>query len=336
MVVSLLLIFVLLRVFTTATTSWQRGEAQVDAYREARGALQLMARDLSTTIHPVTTNLDGTTSSANPLLPTLVLNRHTAPEPPPPGGAATLNEEIYCLTNIINSATPVTASSSNPSPVQTMASETCAVGYFCQWLPDIAAPGAAATRAPHAFALMRQFLNSDGVSARLQQSAGTTTPVAFLTLYARTSLVPGAAANTTPPAASSTQLAAYIWDLKFRIDTTQTATEDGEAAPTSGGSPTSTDKLPPYDHSTPPRVYDGQTAPYPSVLPSYVEIRFKALSTGAGRRLEGSSLQADNWKIPASGDNSEQAQIYNRVILPNARQFVLRVPLINSNPLPNP
>ena len=336
MTVSLLLIVVLLRVFSAATTSWQRGEAQVDAFREARGALQLMARDLSTTLSPVVTKLDGTTTAANPLLPTLVLARNTGGTPPADGGAGPLNEEVYCLTNIINSSTPATPTTDRPNPVQTMASETCAVGYYCQWMPAIAAAGAASDRAPQAFALMRQFLNSDGVSARLQASAGNTTPLRFADLFSRASLLPGATAPTNPPVASSTQLAAYIWDLKFRIGTTLTAA-DGESADT-----------PPYDHLAsatggsalpPPRVYDGVSQPYPSTLPAYVEIRFKALSTGAGRRLEGNrNVQAADWNTtdPANPTVPRLTDAYKKYILPEARQFVLRVPLINSNPLPYP
>lgn len=330
MTVSLILIFVLLRVFTEATTSWQKGEAQADAFREARGALQLMARDLSTTITPVTVGVSGTTNAANPLLPTLVLGHNTAANPAP--GGEDLNEEAYCLTNIINSATPV----ASPSPstgmpaVQTMASETCAVGYFCQWMPAIATQ-AAQKHAPTAFALMRQFLNSDGVSARLQSNSGTTPLLAFsdptgLGLYARNSLLPGTSAAATPPAADSTQLAAYIWDLKFRIPTTlATTTNNG------------TTLIPPYDRvdASSARTYDGHTTPYPNVLPPYVEIRFKALSTGAGRRLEGNTqITPADWQTPTQG--SAPSNNYRQYILPEARQFVLRVPLINSNPLPNP
>ena len=337
MTVSLLLVVVLLKVFSAATASWQKGEAQADAFREARGALQLMARDLSTTIQPLVVKLDGTTTSAQPLLPTLVLTRNRSADPPPTSGTEALNEEVYCLTNIINSATPVPAPTKDTPAVQTMASETCAVGYFCQWMPDIATADAV-NRAPSAFALMRQFLNSDGVSARLQASNGASTPLlAFPDLFARASLRPGATAPLSPPTASSTQLAAYIWDLKFRIDTTLTASGDGEA----GLAGASVDNRPPLDHNLPPqtRIYDGQTQPYPNVLPAYVEIRFKALSTGAARRLEGNkNVKVSDWitAVPGSPGVQNPTAAYRQYILPDMRQFVLRVPLINSNPLPKP
>ncbi len=352
MVVSLLVVFVLLRVFTTATTSWQRGEAQVDAYREARGALLFMARDLSTVVHPVVTKVDGgstypqppstyppppLSTYPQPLLPTLALAHYAsylAAEPPHGSDEDLVNEEVYCLTNIVNSTTPATPGAApspgaNPTPAP-MPSETCAVGYFCQWMPALANPNDpnAQKRAPHAFSLMRQFLNSDGVFQRMKALPSNGAPLTFGQLFTRNSLMPGAAPTTNPSAATSTPLAAYIWDLKFRLDTNLADKTDGTPthAPTDHGDPNGNAA----DPTKKQRVYDGATLPYPGVLPPYVEIRFKALSTGAGRRLEGNTnIQPSDWRETSSAT-------YRTLILPNARQFVLRVPLLNSNPLPNP
>ena len=322
MTVSLLLIVVLLRVFTAATTSWQRGEAQADAYREARGALQIMARDLSTTVQPLVTGLDG--APLAPTLPTLVLSRYT--DGNSKAGGRPFNEEVYCLSNIINNPAPPGLTNKD----QGMNSELCSVGFFCQWMPDIASD-AAKPRTPRAFALMRQFLDSRGVSKRLQSNQGANTPLRFDQLYARESLVPGSSVPQELRPATSTQLAAYIWDLKFRIDTTLIATEDGEAAASDQGD--SSKSATPYDHTLPkPRIYDGRNIPYPSVLPTYVEIRFKALSTGAGRRLEGNNGVSEvDWQ-PLKAEE-KPTSTYKQIILPNARQFVLRVPLLSSNPL---
>lgn len=352
MSVSLLLIVALLQLFSATTTSWQRGEAQIDAFREARGALQSMARDISTTLQPSSVQADGTSNTAQPLLPTLVLNRYPDAAPPRDASAESINEEAYVLTSTMNLPTPTPSSSPGTLPTPPPSTggiqrqtDLCAVGYFCQWMPDIAPTTAAQARAPRAFALMRQYLNGDGTSARIQAgsllhggggtSATSQTPFSFLDLYERASLVPGASTGaTTPPVGTATQLAAYIWDLKFRIDTNTAVTTDGEspappsAAPGTPGLPT--------DHSTPkPRLYDGSTLPYPSTLPAYVEIRFKALSNNAGRRLEGNtSVSPKDWIAPASG--TQPSAFYSQIVVPSTQQFVLRVPLLNANPAPTP
>lgn len=334
MTVSLLLLVVLMQVFSAATNTWQRSEAQIDAYREARGALQLMARDLSTTLQPTFVQADGTSNAANPLLPTLVLNRYPAAIPSRDASAEKINEEVYVLTSTVDQLQPGAASTPTPAPGATAAvrrsTDLCAVGYFCQWMPDIAASGAAQTRAPHAFALMRQYLNGAGTSTRIQAAvqshggaASLQTPLAFLDLFERASLVPGTATNSSS-LGQATQLAAYVWDLKIRVDTNTVVTTDGESPPSA------------VDHGTPsPRAYDGSTSPYPASLPAYVEIRFKALSNTAGRRLEGNAaVSPSDWVAPAPG--SPPSPFYAKFIAPSTQQFAVRVPLINSNPAPTP
>ena len=298
MTVTLLLVVALMQIFNAAANTWQHGEAQVDAYREARGAMQLMARDLSATLQASYNQTANTVPAAfAPALPTLALQRYADPAPDASGP---VNEEIYCLTNIPNSG----------------ASSLCAVGYFCQWMPDIRPPIA---NCPQAYALMRQALNSNDTFAKIQTaSLIPKNPLTFDDFFT----------GATSPA--PTQLAAYIWDLRFRIDTDL---NDSASAFPDGNAPDA-----PRDHSPTPRFYRGDgsvSQPYPPRLPAYVEIRFKALSALAGRRLvDTNSVKKATWNDTRAGFTATPP--YSTIIQPNAQQFVLRVPLINAMPLPSP
>ena len=323
----------MLQLFSAATTTWQRGEAQIDAFREARGALQLMARDLGTTIQLSLVQANGTITTANPLLPTLVLNRY--PSPSTLGGDGTssadsMNEEVYALTQTIDQPTPSPVPPPSPAPQRPPG--LCAVGYFCQWMPDLTATPEARRRAPSAFALMRQYLNGDGTSARIQAAVrnnGPQTRLSFLQLFERTSLVPGSVPGTNPPTANATLLASYVWDLKFRIDTNTAVSGDGES-PVSATDHSDFPTPTPPGTPAPARLYDGVSPPYPGSLPAYLEIRFKAMSNNASRRLGGVIADRADWITPLPGKTG--TPFYTKYVLSNAQQFVLRVPLINSNP----
>ena len=306
MVVTLLLVVVLAQVFNGTATTWRHSEAQVDAFREARGALQLMAHDLSATLEASYAQAGGgadpsTAVTVGPLVPTLVLQHNTQEVTSYPNGPN--NEEVYCLTNILNSGT------SSPG--------LCAVGYFCAWMPDKDQSG----HAPQAYALMRQSLDSSGTFQRLKSSGGSSTPMDFASLFSQ--------AGTPKP--SVTQLAAYVWDLRFRIDTdlNETATPDGNATASPG----------PIDHSSPyppGRIYKGTGGSYPPRLPPYIEIRFRALSDNAARQLENSNGTVSQSIWADTGAGFTPAGLYKQAILPNCQQFVLRVPFTNATPLPTP
>ncbi len=298
MAITLLLVLALLQIFSGTQSSWRHSEEQVDAYREARGALQFMARDLGATLQQdyAQAGSNGTTT-VTPLLPTLLL-QHATDIPPESNGP--LNEEIYCLTNIPN----------------TGASSLCAVGYYCEWMPDFMQGG----HVPHAYALMRRSLDSNALYQRIQaaNTGSTSSPLTFANLFTY--------AGT--PKANVTQLAAYIWDLRFRIDTDL---NDGPSGMPDGNAPTA-----PQDHSTnPPLYYNDTSKPsYPPRLPSYVEIRFRALSDLAGRRLEGNvGVTPATWN---DAPGTSLTPPYVQIIQPNYQQFVLRVPLTNATPLPTP
>ena len=301
MTVTLILVAALMRVFTATASTWQHGEAQVDAYREARGALQLMARDLSATLQASsvptptpTPSTSGTTSTTGPLLPTLLLQRAQASADSTGPG----NEEVYCLTNIPNSGS----------------SSLCAVGYYCKWMPDL--DGRSNT--PHAYALMRQSSDSNDTFQRLK-AATQGSPLRFADLFSQT---------TGTPVPKVQPLASYIWDLRFRIDTDLNEDDfpDGDY-----------DKVP-KDHVSSWYQDTAASKPgYPTNLPPYVEIRFKALSAAATRRLEGNSnVNQQTWYDTGAGGliNASNSAVYQTLIRPNLQQFILRVPFIGAAPLP--
>ena len=317
MAVALIIVTVLLQLFSASADSWQRGETQLDAYREARGAMQLMARDLATVIRPPTKDPLGVQQKAQALAPSLVLNHYpTAADDSSVHDEDKINEELYCLTAIPNQPVKNAAQAGGTAPA---ASALCAVGYFCQWDDKRGA-----------YVLYRQFLDSDKTYKCFQSAVkanGSDAPLKFLNLYTRSGVKadpnsPDAGATET---ASKTDLASYIWDLQFRIDTSLAAPSRSASA------------QPPkyvYDQSM---SYQGDP-PYPPLLPAFVEIRFKALSAGAVEKLKAAG-GADRlaWSNP-QGD-AARGRVYRTLILPGTQQFVSRVPLFNGvalRPTPTP
>lgn len=293
MAVGTLLIVFLFQMFNASARAWRQGEDQAETYREARAALQLMARDLSQTITPMTGSVytpPTPAPAATPAIvaPVLVLERYPNPDPPRQAGDE-INEEVYCLTTIPNDG----------------ASALCAVGYFCMWKPDFTT----GTRVPQAYSLMRQSLGSgapaSGDTAAILglydrfKNAGTSTPLSFAQVFERTR--PPQASTGTPPKAVATELASYVWDLQIRTPIT---------APMSSADAESNNK------------YKAQP-PYPNVLPPYLEIRFKALSDSAARQLEGNTAVGRATWNDANADSA----IYKNIILPGTRQFSARVPI---------
>ena len=305
MSVGLLLLIFLVQIFNATVKAWKN-----DTYREARAAMQMMARDLSQTIAPLPVNpfASPTPTPSVPqtsvpgTAPVLVLDRYPAPEPPRDDDDK-INEEAYWLTTISN----------------TGASELCAVGYFCVWMPDLAPAGD--KHAPHAFALMRQFLGSGRPADPSKGTAGGAIPglfdriksasgkqvLSFLDLYERTAppLLPRPA--TSPPTSAATELCSYVWDLQFRVTSNLQRPVGNVVSP----------------YTTKP--------PYSSSLPPFVEIRFKALSAAAARQLEGNTtITKKTWVAPSSSNSqslSANEQIYQRIIQPSTQQFVVRVPI---------
>jgi type II secretory pathway pseudopilin PulG len=153
--------------------------ARVDAFRDARAALQMIERDLR--------NLVRTQWNPDPF---------TGPTPAPclPSGVATtgvtLPAAYFVLKDIY--ADPATAGNHNQQLYALVAAKTtgssgdvCAVGYYCRWDGQ-------------AYSLRRFFRDSTTTFAAMQ-SAGS---------YAGDSVL-------YTPSASDDVLAAYVWNLKL-------------------------------------------------------------------------------------------------------------------------
>jgi prepilin-type N-terminal cleavage/methylation domain-containing protein len=278
--VTSVLVVLMLGVFNDSSIVWQRNDEKLDTFREARAALQVMSRDLAS-VAPIP-KTDATRDALGNLpadvladFPVLALQPHPDGDPDD-----RVNEEIYALTSTPNLGT----------------GNLCAVGYFCVW-----------DSKKTAFALRRQFTNSDATFAYLARALTVpiTTPqvnapaltgkAAFNALFARIT------DPDDPQVArqSIEDLATYIWD--FRV-LTPDQIDDQEATAT-----------PPPPRPWPQGVYCRE-------LPDWVEIRFKALGGNAVRKIEGRQITRETWLDPTS-------QEYRRFILPGEQQFITRVRL---------
>src|SRR6266487_2413050 len=157
---------------------------RVDAFRDARAALQMMERDLR--------NLVRTQWNPDPF---------TNPTPAPCAASTisttrvTLPAAYFVLKDI--SGDPSTASNRNQQLYALVAAKTtassgdvCAVGYYCQWDNQL-----------HAYSLRRFFRDSTDTFTVLQNAVGG---------YASDSVL-------YAPAASDAVLAAYIWNFKITM-----------------------------------------------------------------------------------------------------------------------
>jgi type II secretory pathway pseudopilin PulG len=155
--------------------------ARVDAFRDARAALQMIERDLRNLVRTQWSPDPFTGASFGPCSPAAI---STTP--------VTLPAAYFVLKDIY--ADPATASNHNQQLYALIASKTspssgdvCAVGYYCQWDSQL-----------HAYSLRRFFRDSAATFA-VMQTAGS---------YA------GDAVLYTP-GASDAVLAAYVWNLKL-------------------------------------------------------------------------------------------------------------------------
>ncbi len=303
MVVGTILVVFLFQLFNASMRAWRQGEDQTETYREARAAMQMIVRDLSQTIQPMTgsvyvvpTPTPGTTPAV--IAPALVIDHFSGATPT---NGDEINEEVYCQTTIPNNG----------------ASNLCAVGYFCAWKPDLYDAGSIQQdHAPHAYSLMRQYLGSGsggttttkGLYDRFQKYSGTS-PLTFTQIFDRA--VPPQTPATDPPQATVTELAAFIWDLQIRTPATLQSTTD-----------ISTDANNKYKQTS-----------NQSVLPPYVEVRFKALSESAARQLEGNTgVLRTTW----NDSKATTDPIYQHIILPGTRQFSARVPVYSGSTTATP
>jgi len=187
--VTLVLVILMLRIFTEGSTAWQRNDEKLDTFREARAALQTMARDFSALsplprAEPTTTPAPGPgqPSQPNPLsdFPLLYIDHYPETE-----DVDKVNQEIYGLIPTRNKGR----------------SSLCAVGYYCVW--DVN---------KHAFILRRQCTESNTTFNALKAVLSTIRPMnttqAVETLFAR---------GLDPDVQSIDDLATYIWDFQVKI-----------------------------------------------------------------------------------------------------------------------
>lgn len=196
--VTLVLVSVMLQVLNQSSAIWTRSNESLDTFREARAAIQLMAREIGQVrAMPVPVTIPPTVGRTFPLL---ALEAH-----PESSGSSTANEEIYALTSAF---TPdrVAATNSTTDKKETSHGRAglTAVGYYCRWNEE-----------RKAFSLARQFTRSDETYKNLQAVLSSTSPLtgsaAFLRLYSRppTPAVAGALDSSVD------DIATYMWDLHF-------------------------------------------------------------------------------------------------------------------------
>jgi len=172
--VTTLIVAAMMRLFMDETTLWQRYDQKLDTFREARAAMQMMARDFGG-LRPESSALSTDPNQKFPML-ALVANPEGKPEDQ-------VNQEIYGLPSVRNKG----------------ANDLCAIGYYCTW-----------SDAKNAFVLQRQFTDSSTTFGLLTNALDVNHPTygaeAFGIIFTRDTKK-----NT---GLTIDDLASYIWDLK--------------------------------------------------------------------------------------------------------------------------
>lgn len=288
--VTSILTILMLRMFSDSSTIWKKHDEKLDTFREARAALQLMARELGTlSAMPEVSSAQSVTPptsvGGNDQYPVLALKERVkreaaSPDAPVPKDLSDFYyKKAYALVSVPN----------------TGKSDLCAIGYYLEWdtTPN------AQDEPRNAFVLKRQGANSDKTFALMKNTLQARDPFfgtkAFSILYDPAQLPP----DGVQPVAT------YIWDLQFSLP---------ERAPNgllTNGVPQTIPTVPPGTASD---VYFGRE------LPSWIEIRFRALGSAAAGKLYGQGLTESTWK-------DTDSSTYQRLILPSEQQFVSRVKL---------
>lgn len=150
-------------------------------------------------------------------------------------------------------------------------SDLCMSGYRCEWDP-----------ASKTYLLKRRFKNSDVLFKNFVAAAGKGPP-AFGDLYSRTT-------------ATEEELAACLWNLRFRPCVNQTAAD------------------------YPRRSYND-----PADAPRWIEIGFNALGSAAADKIKALPITRSTWS------NNAADPLYRSAIQPGVQQFVVRVKLAVGN-----
>jgi|GEM_PF-1788807 len=285
----------MLQMFSDSSTIWKTEDDRLDTFREARAALQIMARDFTSAMPLPNATAVGITENF-PALALRDLQKRSV---------AGLSKEYYTSAYMLT-ATPNGG-----------LGDLCAVGYRLEWEPSIdpqdsAAAGGSATPSPPpprtAFALLRQMSQSNTTFARLRETLPLTPAGTFFgdntfkTLYSKDKPTTPSGTNVPLPKPVTEKIGTYIWDLQFSVSTEPPTTPIPSATPSSTPAP-------------------GKNGFYGTKLPAWVEIRFKALGSTATRKLNGNPLVTEElWSKPDD-------EAYKRLILPAEQQFITRVKL---------
>src|ERR1051325_7501936 len=153
--ITVLIVVLLGTMFGSLTRVTSRANQRIDAFRDARAALQMMERDLTGLVHAQQT-------------PYLALDNLWNDPNDPTYSARTnaSNLQVFALVAAKNKAPGVTTENTG---------DVCAVGYYCAWEDS-----------KHAYSLRRFFRNSKDIYAAIKpQVTGTTlgytTPAALYT-----------------------------------------------------------------------------------------------------------------------------------------------------------
>lgn len=181
--VTSILVVVMMNVFISGSTLWQKNEERLDTFREARAAMQMMTRDFSALSAIPNLNLTDTDASdpSKPQFPILAFQNH-----PDTLAPDKVNQEIYGIVP-----------ARNPGR-----SGLCAVGYFCIW-----------DDTKKAFVLRRQFTESNMTFTNLQAALSLTSPMTFSTAFATIYARPANNKNTAQQ--SVDDIATYVYGFQF-------------------------------------------------------------------------------------------------------------------------
>ncbi|MGB8168172.1 MAG: type II secretion system protein [Chthoniobacteraceae bacterium] len=205
--VTSVLTVLMLRMFTDSSTIWKREDERLDTFREARAALQLMARELAT-VNPIPIPDVDPATNKSLQFPLLALTYHgdtPEVEKTTPG-----NQEIYALATL-----PYQPKLDPKTSAVRDKSELRAIGYYCEWREEKSSLG----EAKNCYVLRRQCADSDTTFSRLQTvlkaSGPMQYPASFNILYRRITDL-GSSVDLQ-------DIATYVWDLHFTVPAAKTS-----------------------------------------------------------------------------------------------------------------
>jgi type II secretory pathway pseudopilin PulG len=193
--ITVVIVLVLGGMFLSLMNTSMRASQRIDAFRDARAALQTIERDMANLVQlpstlPTPTPTPPTSAAPAPLKSAAYFaldNVWQDPNDPYSANTGSLNRQMFAL---IARSSLTSSSSTSPTPTPTPTSgDLSAVGYYCRWDTN------------H-YVLCRYFRDSATTFAAIQSLVGPYVPIA--TLY-----------NT--PSSNDEVLAAYVWNFNVTL-----------------------------------------------------------------------------------------------------------------------